>query len=65
MIGKGKLIDATQISGREITKKDIEMQGEIQPGDFVFFRTDWTTFIDSEKYYHHPELNLHQMLCNG
>jgi kynurenine formamidase len=56
MIGKGKLIDVTQISRREIEKKDIVNQVEIQQGDFVFFRTDWTNFIDSEKYYKHPEL---------
>lgn len=58
MIGKGKLIDVVQISGREIQLSDVEHQVEVESGDFVFFRTDWSKFVGTEKYYDHPELSL-------
>lgn len=58
MIGKGKLIDVAKISGGNITLNDVEHQVEIRSGDFVFFRTDWSKFVDTDKYYAHPELSL-------
>lgn len=57
MIGRGKLIDVTEIIGREIQITDIENQVEIESGDFVFFRTDWSTFLGTEKYHAHPEIS--------
>jgi kynurenine formamidase len=56
MIGSGKLIDVSQLPGIEIGLADVEHQVEIERGDFVFFRTDWSRFADTEKYHDHPEL---------
>lgn len=58
MIGNGKLIDASQVPGREILLDDVEHQVELESKDFVFFRTDWSEFAGTEKYYDHPELSL-------
>ncbi len=57
MFGKGKLIDVSKVSGSEIELKDVEGQTEIENIDFVFFRTDWSRFVGTEKYYEHPELS--------
>lgn len=57
MIGKGKLIDVRQVTGREIALADVRDQVEIEAGDFVLFRTDWNRFVDTEEYYNHPELS--------
>ena len=57
MIGRGKLIEVTQVSGGEIRLDDIEQQVEIESGDFVFFRTDWSKLVGTEEYYNHPELS--------
>jgi kynurenine formamidase len=58
MIGKGKLIDVTQVSGSEIQLDDVRHQVEVESGDFVLFRTDWSEFAGTDKYYDHPELSL-------
>jgi len=66
MIGTGKLIDVTQdfgelsraVSGGGIRLDDVKHQVEIESGDFVFFRTDWSEFVGTMKYYDHPELSL-------
>lgn len=57
MIGRGKLLDVTQVSGGEIRLGDVEHQVEIEGGDFVFFRTDWSKFVGTGEYYNHPELS--------
>lgn len=57
MIGKGKLIVATQAPGSEIQLDDVEHQVEIEGGDFVFFRTDWSKLVGTEEYHNHPELS--------
>jgi kynurenine formamidase len=57
MIGTGKLLDVTQVSGGEIRLDDIEHQVEVESGDFVFFRTDWSKFVGTEEYHNHPELS--------
>jgi kynurenine formamidase len=65
MIGRGKLFDVTQVSGGEIRLDDIEHQAcpeqsrrvEIESGEFVFFRTDWSRFVGTEEYHNHPELS--------
>jgi len=57
MIGIGKLIDVSQLPGTEIRLADVEHQVDIERGDFVFFRTDWSRFADTEKYHDHPELS--------
>jgi len=70
MIGAGKLINVTQdfgergipsrraVSGGEIRLDDVKHQIEIESGDFVLFRTDWSEFVGTMKYYDHPELSL-------
>jgi kynurenine formamidase len=58
MIGKGKLVDVTGAAGSEIQLSDIADQVGIQAGDFVLFRTDWSNFAGTDKYYEHPELSL-------
>jgi kynurenine formamidase len=58
MIGKGKLVDVTGVGGDQIQLSDIEHQVGIQTGDFVFFRTDWSEFAGTGRYYKHPELSL-------
>ena len=58
MIGKGKLVDVTGVAGNQIQLGDIEHQVGIQTGDFVFFRTDWSKFAGTDRYYEHPELSL-------
>ena len=58
MIGTGKLIDVTQVSGGGIRLDDVKHQVEIESGDFVFFKTDWSEFVGTMKYYDHPELSL-------
>lgn len=58
MIGAGKLIDATRFKSGEITLADVRNHVEVEAGDFVFFRTDWSQFADTQRYYDHPELSL-------
>jgi len=58
MIGTGKLFDVTQVSGGGIRLDDVKHQVEIESGDFVFFRTDWSEFVGTRQYYDHPELSL-------
>jgi kynurenine formamidase len=58
MIGTGKLIDVTRVSGGGVRLDDVKHQVEIESGDFVFFRTDWSQFVGTVKYYDHPELSL-------
>jgi kynurenine formamidase len=57
MIGTGRLLDVTRVSGSEIQLADVANQVEVQNGDYVLFRTDWSKFVDTEKYYQHPELS--------
>ena len=57
MIGRGKLIVVTQAPGSEIQLDDVEHQVEIESGDFVFFRTDWSKLVGTEEYHNHPELS--------
>jgi kynurenine formamidase len=58
MIGTGKLIDVTRVSGGGVRLDDVKHQVEIESGYFVFFRTDWSQFVGTVKYYDHPELSL-------
>ncbi len=58
MIGTGKLIDVTQVSGSGIRLDDVKHQVDVESGDFVLFRTDWSEFAGTDKYYDHPELSL-------
>lgn len=57
MIGTGKLLDVKEVPGNEIQLSHVEHQVEIEEGDFVFFRTDWSKFVNTDKYYNHPELS--------
>jgi kynurenine formamidase len=58
MIGPGKLVDASRLPGREIQLADVRHQVDLEPDDFLFFRTDWSRFVGTEKYHDHPELSL-------
>jgi kynurenine formamidase len=58
MIGKGKLLDASHVSPGPIQLVDVKRQLDIESGDFVLFRTDWSRFAASERYHDHPELSL-------
>jgi kynurenine formamidase len=58
MIGNGKLIDVSHMTGREIRLADVKHNVQIESGDYVFFRTDWSEFVGTDEYYNHPELSL-------
>ena len=58
MIGRGRLIDVSQLSGRKIQMADVEHQVPVDAGDFVLFRTDWSRFVGTQVYHDHPELSL-------
>ena len=58
MIGRGKLINVAEVSGNKIRLDDVKHQVEIECGDYIFFRTDWSRFVGLDKYYDHPELTL-------
>lgn len=55
MISNAWIIDVTQSTGGKITRDDL---GDIRvrPDDSVLFRTDWSRYIDTARYYEHPEL---------
>jgi kynurenine formamidase len=56
MIGPGKLIDVSNLPGKRIQLADMKGQVDVELGDYVFFRTDWSLLVGSEEYYDHPEL---------
>jgi kynurenine formamidase len=58
MMGRGRLVDVTGVGGDLIQLSDIENKAAIHRGDFVFFRTDWSKYWDTDRYYKHPELSL-------
>ncbi len=58
MIGSGKIIYAPEAPGGEIRLSGVEHQVEIEERDFVLFRTDWSNFVGTEKYYNHPQLAM-------
>ena len=58
MIGNGKLVDIDPFSGEEPQLADIQRQVQIDRGDYLFFRTGWSQFADSERYHDHPEIPL-------
>jgi kynurenine formamidase len=58
LIGRGKLVDVTHISKRQVRTADVERQVRIESGDFVFFRTGWSRFVGTDKYYAHPEISM-------
>ena len=58
MFGAGKLIDVSgKDDGAVVSLAEVERQATPAPGDFVFFRTDWSRFAGSDRYYRHPELS--------
>ncbi len=58
MIGNGKLVDVTGVSGGQIQLDDIQNKGAIHSGDFAFFRTDWSKYSGTDSYHRHPELSF-------
>jgi kynurenine formamidase len=61
MIGNGKLLDATGSRAGIVDLADVKHQVDIEAGDFVLFRTDWSRFAATERYHEHPELS-HEVL---
>lgn len=57
MLGNGKLLNVAGIEERDVALADVAQQAEPQAGDFVFFRTDWSRFANTEAYYRHPQLS--------
>jgi kynurenine formamidase len=56
MIGPGMLIDASQSPRKAIDLVDIANNAGVCEGSFVFFRTGWSEFAATDRYYDHPEL---------
>lgn len=58
LMGRGKLVDVTGVPGGLIQLHDVEDKAAIHQGDFVFFRTDWSRYAGTDRYFRHPELSL-------
>ena len=57
MIGPGMLIDASQSQRKVIDLVDVAGRVDVREGSFVFFRTGWSEFAATGRYYDHPELS--------
>jgi kynurenine formamidase len=57
MIGSGTLIDASQSRRKLIDLVDVASRVDIRERSFVLFRTDWSEFATTGRYYDHPELS--------
>lgn len=57
-IGRGVLFDIGNILQRQIEMTDLKNPNLVMKGDFVFFRTCWSDYIGTSKYYDHPELSM-------
>ena len=57
MIGPGALIDASQSGRKVIDLADVVNQADTLVGGVVFFRTGWSEFAATGRYYDHPELS--------
>ncbi len=58
--GRGRLIDVTAAAhgaGAVISLDDCLGIEKTAEGDFVFFRTGWDKYAETETYFHHPELS--------
>lgn len=55
MISRGHVIDVTRVKSGKITLDDVGTV-RVQPNESVLFRTDWSRYLDTAKYYAHPEL---------
>ena len=58
MIGQGRVFNVTKAGKNTITLNDLGNNQEVEEGDFVFFRTDWSKFLGTDRYFEHPELSL-------
>ncbi|MDW7739717.1 MAG: cyclase family protein [Bacillota bacterium] len=56
-IGRGILFDVSSIVDREIVLEDLDHSITVEKGDFVFFKTGWDRYINSERYKIHPEIS--------
>ena len=56
MIGRGRLIDVSELGDTVIRLPQVEKKNQIQARDFVFFKTGWSQFAGTDRYYEHPEL---------
>lgn len=58
LISNGIKFDVSNITGREIRLKDLDLS-IVKDGVFVFFQTNWDKhFEDEEKYNKHPEISM-------
>lgn len=55
MIGRAWVLDVTRAKGGKITRQDCGAV-RVQPNESVLFRTDWSQYLDTARYYDHPEL---------
>lgn len=55
MISRGRVIDVTHVKNGDITLDDV-VAIHLEPDETVLFRTDWSQYFDTAKYYAHPNL---------
>ncbi|HOC77807.1 MAG TPA: cyclase family protein [Methanofastidiosum sp.] len=58
LIGRGVLIDISNVKESQILMEHINNPNLVKKGDFVFFKTNWSNKIESNDYYNHPELSF-------
>ena len=58
MIGQGRVFDVAKAGDGTIGLKDLGKNAEADKGDFIFFRTNWSRFLGTDKYFEHPELSM-------
>jgi kynurenine formamidase len=56
MIGPGTLINASQSPRKVIDLVDVANRVDVRERSFVLFRTGWSEFAGTGRYYDHPEL---------
>jgi kynurenine formamidase len=57
MVGPGRLIDVSRPQRKAIDLVDVVNRVDIPEGGFLFFRTGWSEFAGTGRYYDHPELS--------
>jgi len=55
MISHGRVIDVTHVKNRDITLDDV-VAIHVEPDETLLFRSDWSQYLDTAKYYAHPNL---------
>ncbi len=57
MISRGRLFNVTRPGSGQISLHELRLRNDLKPGDTVLFRTDWSEYVGTEKYYENPELS--------